>query len=472
MQTKVFSSLLIGILFLLSILYFLEIKGEATNFLYSDYGKFYASAHFAAKNESLYSSIFFKEPKKNDPLSQTTVHRLPGNLNPPFFEFILYPLTLLSYKASLITWLIFGIMCGIISALLTSAILKIQQPILILGLLVGLFAYYPTLITIQFGQVSLLLLPLIISAWWAARNKNWEILGITLGIAVNIKLFFGLFVLYFLLRREWRALLWFCFASIVCAVLPLLIFNLKNYLDYHLTLHHIWWYTSSWNASLFGFLLRLFGGDNEKNIPLAFLPTLSHFLYWSISLLIVACLSIFLRQSSKIDPQTKCDLDFSMTLVCMLLLAPLSWLYYFIFLLIPFCVLFNLIEKDRLSLGFRLLTCFTVIISSLPFPLTLPSDIKYANTIFLGCGVYFYALVLLFGLIFSAKVYLANDKNYLKQKSTVEIPAHLIFLLYTMALLPSLIGMSGIAHTLLKDTSRYMQQMIIVNPTLYDISHT
>lgn len=461
MQTKLFSSLLVLLLGLLSALYLWEIKSEATNFLYSDYGKFYASDQFAAQNKSFYTTIFFLKKSADDPLAKFTLHRMSGNLNPPFFNMLIYPLTRINYATSLKLWLALNIFSGILAICLLPLIFKKNHPLFFLGAVVGLFAYYPTLFSVQFGQITLLILPLIITAWWAARNDKLILTGIILGIAVNIKLFFGLFAIYFLLRREWRGFCWFTGTALCCALLPLLFFSVSNYFDYHTILQHISWYSSSWNASIFGFMLRVFGGE-EKNIPLFNLPRVGYFLYLICSGLILLGWAkfIYTQKSSIITSQQKTDLDFSLTLITLLLVTPLNWIYYFPLLVIPFAILVQWSLRGRFSLALQLTIVTAFIFSSMPYPSLEPKDIHGASDILLSSGFYFYALLMLWGILFCADKQLANSATI----KPSPLPQNIIILLGIMAFLPSLVGMLGVAHTLHNNPQRYMPIIKMITP--------
>lgn len=464
LHTRILTFFMLLLLLPISILYFNEINAEKTNLFYSDYGTFYQSLHLAEKNLSLYTEFAVKISNPLNPQLPPHLTNSPTNLNPPFFAFLIYPLSYLNYQTSLLTWLSLSILGGILAVSLIPKILNIENNrlLIILATTLALFAYYPTLINIQFGQVTPFLMPLVFGAWWAARSKKFWLAAMLLGIAASIKLFFGLFGLYFLVRREWHALGWFCGTILICFLLPLTIFHSSEYLAYYKTLVHIHWYTSNWNASLLGFIQRILGGNNEKNIPLILLPTLSHVLYWLFSGLLLVGFIKFLTPTVQIDPQVKSDLDFSITLTMMLLLAPLGWIYYFPLLFIPFIVLFRLSEQGYHSLLFRLSICTIIILTSMPFPLILPRRMHGASTIFINSGIYFYALLLLCAVLFFARHTLAKKT----QPQLQDISKNLVGLLYTIAFLPSMIGLAVIASNLAANKTFFMPRIELIQPLI------
>lgn len=461
MSTKILTSLILLLLLPIGYLYFNEINVVKNEIFYNDYGTIYQSIRWTKENQSLYKPYSVRTTNPAVPCQFYCTYK-PANLNPPFFAFLIYPLSYLNYPASLLSWLSLSIASAIFAIGFVPKILNITKNklLIIFGITVAFFAYYPTFINSQMGQLGLFLMPLIFYSWWAARNNKFALCGVLLGIAASIKIFFGIFGIYFLIRREWRSLGWFSGTIIFCALLPLTIFQVSEYLAYYKTLTHITWYTSSWNASLLGFLLRIFGGNGEKNIPLLLLPTLGHILYWLITGSLLVGLIKYLQPLHKIDPQIKCDLDFSLTLALMLIIAPLGWIYYFPLLFIPFIVLFKLANEGYQPSILRLSTCLAIILTSIPFPLVVPKKMIGTTMVFLNAGVYFYALVLLCCLLYFAQHHLIQ-KNQAKFQ---DISPKLVLLLYITAFLPSLTGFIGIAHSFNSNRAFFMPKIEMIQP--------
>lgn len=398
--------LLIFLLLALSVVYAFEINKDKESFLYKDYGKFYIATQFFFQHKSIYTQTF-TATKQAD---KTVTSQAGALLNPPFFTLVMLPLGLFSYAASLWIWSLISLACGVLSILLLQKIIALNQHSLnyTLALLLAFFAYYPTFTNMQFGQMTLLLMPLTMGAWLAAREKNVLTLGLLLGIAASLKPFFGLFIFYFALRREWRALFYFVMTIIVCAVLALALFGLKSYPAYYHTLQSVYWYASSWNISLYGWLLRLFGGA-EHNVPVLAFPWLSQKLFWLLVILTLSLFGKFLLAKNIPNDKHKIDLDFSITVITMLLLSPLTWIYYFPLLLIPVVTLWQLAKQFRLT-GLYLLTCLSVVLSSISHLFIEPDKITHENVISVftlsSCNTA--ALVLLFFALYKVQRHLAR----------------------------------------------------------------
>lgn len=408
--------------------------------LYSDYGKFYQSARFVLEGKDAYTPIYFST-KSELITKHPKISRLPGNLNPPFFSLLLLPLAFFSYKVSFYLWSALSILCGIGSLIILlqkTIISEKNKWVTIIFSLLAFVTYYPTFANAHFGQLTLFLLPLTVGAWLAIREEKPELAAVLLGLAASIKLFFGLFGIYFLLRREWRALVWFSCTIFICFLLPLLIFGPQVYVSYFETLHYLRWTASSWNASILGTLLRLFGGNHEPNIALVPIPGLTEKIYLFLSGLCLLCVSWFIVKKTSLNKTVKRDFDFCMILIAMLLLSPLGWLYYFPLLIIPIIVLMQLAKEKYYPVAIPVFIGLVIIFSSLPLPLIASGWINATNVsqISLSSGYYTGSLLLsLITLFFLDKKLATYDRNNSKPLSQ-----RLLMGIFIAALLPSLIG--------------------------------
>lgn len=186
------------------------------------------------------------------------------------------------------------------------------------------------------GQFNLVLLLLVVSAWQAERSGKPILAGSLLALATAIKLFPGFLFLYFVIRRQWRALIAGVVAFALLTLLTAAIVGVDAY-RYFLTVSmgDAAYAGATWlNASLRGFWLKLFDPNEHQGhlLPLfrsPLLATLGTLLSWGA---ILAYLLPTLWRAKTVEER---DLAFGLTITAMLLISPTTWDHYFLLLLLP-----------------------------------------------------------------------------------------------------------------------------------------
>ncbi len=465
--------ILLAIILMLNFIYPLTLG--KTNILYSDFGKFYHSQQLFIQGKNIYRPIYFVKNKLNS--SQSTqikpihakVFKLGGNLNPPFFTLISFPLAYLSYPHALFLWTFLSILAGALGILLLQEKLDRQTFSIscVLLLLIALFSYFPSFVSLQFGQVSLLLLPLLVCGWCAARDKKTIRAAIFLGIATSLKPFIGLFLFYFLMRKEWRGLCAFIATLISCAMIAALFLGLDSYATYYHACQQIKWAASSWNVSIYGFLLRLLGGI-ESNVAVLPTPGLIIYLYPFLTGLFFLAIIQFLRPAA-IQAEQKVDLDFSAIILGMLLLSPLGWIYYFPLLSIPILILWQFAKKGIYPIAIPIYLMICIFFSNIPIRLFDSDQIHSTNVlrVFFGSSLYFLVLIGLTSLIFLLRYRLTHDfelcsqidKNSGAKRNHFEkISPTLLLLIGIVVFIPSYQGIGKAATNWILHSAHYSKQ--------------
>jgi hypothetical protein len=453
-------------LIILSFIYPLTVG--KTNILYTDFGKFYYSQQLFIQGKNIYAPIYFVKnniSKSSKPSPIKLAHSKPlklgGNLNPPFFTLISFPLAYLSYSHALILWTFLSVVAGALGIVLLQQKIDAKSfsaPCILL-LLIGLFAYFPSFANLQFGQISLLLLPLLVLGWRAAHDGKTVTAAIFLALAASVKPFIGLFLFYFLIRKEWRGFATFIVILLSCALVSAAFFGWHSYLAYYHACQQIKWAASSWNVSIYGFLLRL-GGGIESNVALIPAPSLITWIYPPIAGLFFLAIIRFLWPTTAIPPQQKVDLDFSLVIVGMLLLSPFGWLYYFPFLVIPLLILWQFAKKGIYPIALPLLLMTFIFLSNLPIQLFDSDQINAANAriVFIGSSFYFSVLIGLTGLLFFLRYRLAGKFSYHFER----IPPALLLLIGIVVFSPSIIGISKATRNWILHSAYYSKQYSFV----------
>lgn len=131
------------------------------------------------------------------------------------------------------------------------------------------FAVESTRETITFGQINMLLVVLILADLLYAVPGNSRWAGVGVGLATALKLFPGIFIVYLLVTRRWRAA---AVASATAAVATLLAAAVAPRDSWRFWTHEVWLtnrvgrpdYTG--NQSLFGMLSRLTVPDRPNQL--------------------------------------------------------------------------------------------------------------------------------------------------------------------------------------------------------------
>jgi hypothetical protein len=149
-----------------------------------------------------------------------------------------------------------------------------------------------------------------------------------MGFVAGLKVFAGLFGVYFLLTRQWRSLATFTGALGASVVVGGVALGWGTYADYLDVLTRVDWHASSWNASVFGGATRWFGSARNAGRVIDLGPD-----GYAVALALAAALMatyaiVIVRSGGASDPVGQ-RLGVGLTCVTMILVSPLGWTHYF-----------------------------------------------------------------------------------------------------------------------------------------------
>jgi hypothetical protein len=270
-----------------------------------------------------------------------------GNLNPPFQTVLLAPLGLLEYGAALWIWNGLTLAAAVAVGFVIARTWLPHRPLEVWGpaFSIVVLVYFPSAANAWISQLgSALALAAALSFWFLARGR-WTALGATLGVVAGLKVFVGLFGVFFLLTRRWRSLAAFTGAFLVTVLAGGLSFGWDVYPQYQDMLGQVTWHSSSWNVSMFGVATRLLGSGSNDG-ALVDLPHLGLLVGQGLAVVLgLAYCAVILageRRRGGADPA----LSLSLTFVMMLVLSPLGWWYYLTALLSS-CAALVAAARDR-----------------------------------------------------------------------------------------------------------------------------
>ncbi len=420
---------------------------KANHNMSSDLLMFYRSAHAILAGTNIYQPVLVK-PLHHYAVQHPTIQQLwqqsnSANLNMPSFYFLISPLALLSYRTAYWVW---GIMSLLLAALSVWIINRTEllehYPYKKLALYILMFACFPLLANILLGQVGTIISCGVIASWYLCRRGFFVTAGLVLGLLATIKLFIGLFFIYFIFCRQWRmvAAMIISFLLIFICTLPLV--GQHAYLIYFANLHGVHWFQGNWNGSLFGYLTRLFGGRYPYSVWS--LPLLKNIIYVGIWLLLSWKIFQYAKQqqtpptmkhAKPLDKLMMFDLGYAFCVVAMLFLSPLGWVYYFPVLLLPLAMIWH--YTDQFNGNYKIRYAIIVVVFLATLPSTIIYSAKLGSTLYslTAASSYFYALLILILIFFYLPKSVNENKGVILQREN-----KITLMCLALALLPSMLS--------------------------------
>lgn len=201
--------------------------------------------------------------------------------------------------------------------------------------------YYPLRYGLWLGQTSPLVLLGIVALYYLAKAGHERTSGLLLGGIIGLKIVPLLLIVFFLARRRWMLVI--ACAATLC-VIGLGSLALAGWESNRAFLGNLARLSglslASWNnLSLDGFLLRWVNDRSYAyNWQLLQLPAGMQMVKWCVWAGLTVLWLKLLLQPARPREDDRDSLDFSLTLMLMLILPPISWSHYFIILLFPYGV--------------------------------------------------------------------------------------------------------------------------------------
>jgi alpha-1,2-mannosyltransferase len=260
-----------------------------------------------------------------DPYTSLRALGLGPNTNPPAVVLALEPLTWLPFSVAALLWLLLGTV--ILLMTVTAITRKVPSSSGVLLLLIVLTTQACAL-TIRQGQLVFFILALFTIAWRADADRHPWVCGVTLGILMSLKPFYGVFAVYFLWRRDWRTVAGIVLGGTASAVFGLLA-GAGAYRSWLTTLASVNWHADLTNVSIWGLAARLFAMPPQEPYIVTTTPMfVSGVVVWCVRIFgmaaIVGLTAWFLNRRPSVDRV------WAVLSLAALLLSPLAWVYYVI----------------------------------------------------------------------------------------------------------------------------------------------
>ena len=241
-----------------------------------------------------------------------------GNMNAPHFQLMLRPLTMLPLSVAAEIWRGLNILalCGCMWWLARKA--DDRWTAADVG---AALAWAPFHHTLTLNQVTWIMWPLLVCAWWCWRRDRWTAGAIAFGIALSFKAFLGVFLLWLAVRRQWRAAAIAVGVAAAAIGIGLAVYGIDVGRAWVAAMTSAEWPSAFSNASLRGLFARTLTHNPTGAPPLVEQPSLE------IPLFVVAAVAVIVITLLRTRTRSV-DESWPALMASALLASPLGWVYY------------------------------------------------------------------------------------------------------------------------------------------------
>jgi hypothetical protein len=294
---------------------------------FADFGSFYEAGRHA------------REGVPNPYSRETATTRSAPNLNPPPLLFAFVSLSSFPRATAFVIYVLLSVLCAVIALRIVFREVGIPlEPPTFAWTAIAMLCAAPTIALLTFAQIAWILWAPLTWTWAVARRERWVPAAIVGGMLMSTKPFLGLFVPVLLIQRQPRIAL---IATAVAAFsfgIALLVFGWQAFVGWLFVLPTVTWGGNVFNGSIFGMCQRLFApsASTVAVTPIMWAP-IAAIVLWLISAIVVIAISMNAVKRWSTDCSTLLvDHTFAVTLSAALLVTPLGWAYYHVFLVGPF----------------------------------------------------------------------------------------------------------------------------------------
>jgi hypothetical protein len=185
------------------------------------------------------------------------------------------------------------------------------------------------------GNISFLIASIVILIWQNIHNGRSIRAGIMLGIITTWKFFPGLVIFYFLLKKQYKAVLGWLLCIVVLFACSLVVFGFDSWQTYvnsvapRISNQFMGHYA---NVSIWAYIMPWFSLQEYQIIPIINLPQLGHF----ITMIVILLMLLASFHATQIDDDsTSINHAYWLWTLSSVLISPVSWQYSLTFLVIP-----------------------------------------------------------------------------------------------------------------------------------------
>ena len=341
--------------------------------------------------------------------------------NPPIMPISLYPLMTLPPLEGAMTWYYFKVALTVACVWYCFQMVRsddrvipswVQGPVLLLS-------FRPILGDLHHGNNNLVIMFLILSCLMAWRKGADLLAGLILGLAISYKVTPGLFLAYFLYKREWK--------TVAATLLGVFVFlfvvpSMVIGPEFNYECLTTWWHRmlspfivngdasdQEINQSMIGVLTRLF--TDSKTGPgrydvhldvnlLSWSPLLVSRLVKGLAIGLVGVLAWLCRTKTNRRDDPRLLGEFSLVVLTMLFVSERSWKHHYVTVLLPYTYLMYRVGVSEVSKSVRIALASAMVLSALLMATTSSElgghIVKEGHKLAQGYGMFLWAGVVLY----------------------------------------------------------------------------
>jgi alpha-1,2-mannosyltransferase len=261
------------------------------------------------------------------------------------------PLTLFGYNNSVVIWLIIELLLLAAIAYLLPFLWNGKKNIFVSILLFFLLlAWYPVMVDLLLGQLSILLTFLLLIGLLVLRKGHKVLGGVLLGVSVAIKMITWPLIVYFVFKKDWRTVISSILTILGFNIVTLFIIGINPMLEYYLQIStqvSAIYQGFLKNYSLWSIGYRFFKGTGPMGDgyisapPLISLPHIAPFVSAGLAVAFLVIGLIWAMRCKDLD------IAYSIMICVLIAISPIAWDHYYVMLIISLVVLLhNLYEHS------------------------------------------------------------------------------------------------------------------------------
>jgi hypothetical protein len=269
----------------------------------------------------------------------------------PITAILSIPLVLFDVNQAYIAWFLFEMICLAGIAVMLSVLWNERMNWLrAICLFFLLLAWYPVMVELHDGQLSILLTALVLAALLALRKDLRILAGTLIGLSIAIKLITWPLMIYLIWKKDWRTFVTACISTLGLNLVSLIVIGIDPFMEYYLkvsaqvyTIYH----AVMNNLSLWSIGYRLFEGTGStyfanffKAPPLIAIPGLAPLFSAGLVAAFLIAGMVWAVHSSDIETA------FAILVCIIVAISPITWNHYFVMIIISLVVMFRNLTRQ------------------------------------------------------------------------------------------------------------------------------